>query len=78
MNRAVKILTAVITGYQKLISPVLGDHCRFYPSCSQYAKEALEEWGIFRGSFYAVRRLLKCHPLHPGGIDYAPVKRVRG
>ncbi len=73
MNIAVKILTGMITSYQKTISPLLGSHCRFYPSCSQYAKEALVEWGVFRGGYYAVKRLMKCHPLHPGGMD--PVKK---
>jgi len=73
MNLTVKIFTMVITGYQKTLSPLLGSHCRFYPSCSQYAKEALEEWGLMRGGYYSVKRLLKCHPLHPGGLD--PVKK---
>ena len=58
--------------YQRLLSPLLGNHCRFYPSCSQYAVEAIERHGPWRGSLLAVRRLLRCHPWHPGGIDPVP------
>jgi len=60
--------------YKKLVSPLLGDHCRFYPSCSDYAYEAIKKYGIFLGLFLALRRLFKCHPWHPGGIDFVPDK----
>lgn len=66
------ILIALIRVYQLLISPVLGNHCRFYPSCSQYAREALERYGVLRGGWLAIRRLSRCHPWHPGGIDPVP------
>ncbi|WP_406677375.1 membrane protein insertion efficiency factor YidD [Moorella sp. ACPs] len=55
--------------YQIFISPVLGKNCRFYPSCSQYTLEAISRYGVFRGSFLAVKRLARCHPWHPGGYD---------
>ena len=55
--------------YQKCISPLLGDHCRFYPSCSQYAHDAITEHAIPRALYLTVRRLLRCHPFNPGGID---------
>lgn len=55
--------------YRKTISPYLGSQCRFYPSCSVYAQEALEEKGFFQGIWLLGRRLLKCHPFHPGGYD---------
>ncbi|MBI3355053.1 MAG: membrane protein insertion efficiency factor YidD [Nitrospirae bacterium] len=58
--------------YKFLISPILPRSCRFYPSCSSYAIDALNEYGSLKGSYLAFRRLLKCHPLHPGGYD--PVK----
>ncbi len=58
-----------INFYQKFISPFLPQSCRFYPTCSQYAKEAIEKYGIKKGIFKAAKRLLKCHPFHPGGID---------
>ncbi|MEK6656896.1 MAG: membrane protein insertion efficiency factor YidD [Nitrospirota bacterium] len=58
--------------YKKVISPVLPQSCRFYPSCSCYAVEALEQHGAGKGSLLALRRILKCHPFHPGGYD--PVK----
>lgn len=66
------ILIALIRGYQLLISPLLGNHCRFYPSCSQYAREAIEYHGVLRGGWLAIRRLLRCHPWHPGGVDPVP------
>jgi|GEM_PF-301478 uncharacterized protein len=61
--------------YQKLISPLLGPRCRFYPSCSNYAKESLQIHGIFKGGYLAACRCLKCHPFHPGGIDPVPVSQ---
>ncbi len=63
------ILLIGIKAYQRLLAPFLGDNCRFYPSCSMYAKEAIEYWGPIRGSVKVVRRLVKCHPWHPGGFD---------
>ena len=61
--------------YQWCISPMLGANCRFYPSCSQYAYEALRKHGLFRGTYLAVRRLGRCHPWHPGGFDPVPPSR---
>jgi hypothetical protein len=66
------LLIALIRVYQWLISPWLGNHCRFYPSCSEYAREAIERHGVVRGVWLAIRRLLRCHPWHPGGIDPVP------
>jgi hypothetical protein len=58
--------------YQGLISPVLPPSCRFVPTCSQYAVEALMKHGFFKGSYLAARRLLRCHPFHVGGYDPVP------
>jgi len=58
--------------YQFFLSPFLGKNCRFYPSCSQYAVEALEKYGFFKGSPLALKRILRCHPFHPGGYDPVP------
>lgn len=58
--------------YQRWISPLLGPRCRFYPSCSAYAAEAIARYGFWRGSWLSARRLVRCHPWHPGGYD--PVK----
>lgn len=55
--------------YQILFSPWLGRHCRFYPSCSQYFIEAVQKYGVISGSLRGIRRILRCHPLHPGGYD---------
>ncbi|MBS0622802.1 MAG: membrane protein insertion efficiency factor YidD [Verrucomicrobia bacterium] len=55
--------------YQLMISPLLGTSCRFFPSCSHYAKEAFEKKGVFRGLYLSVKRLVKCGPWHPGGYD---------
>lgn len=70
-----KSLSLLITVYRILISPVLGQHCRFHPSCSAYAQAAIEEHGILRGLFLAIKRLLCCHPWHPGGFDPVPTKK---
>ena len=65
-------LIFLIRGYQKLISPLLGPRCRFHPSCSRYAVEALQKHGALRGAWLAARRLGRCHPLNPGGEDPVP------
>ncbi len=64
-----RILLYLIRGYQYLISPVLIPSCRFHPTCSSYARDAIDKYGPLRGSCLAVRRLCKCHPFHPGGYD---------
>lgn len=62
----------VIRLYRYLISPLLGDCCRFYPSCSHYGEEAIARHGLLKGSWLTLKRLCKCHPFHPGGIDWVP------
>ena len=71
------VLAAAIRGYQFLLSPWLGNQCRFYPTCSEYARLALVEHGTLRGGWLALRRTLKCHPWHDGGIDLVPESRHR-
>lgn len=61
-----------IRGYQKFISPGLPPSCRFTPSCSQYALEAVAKYGALKGSWLAARRLVRCHPFNPGGYDPIP------
>jgi uncharacterized protein len=68
---------ALVSGYQTLLSPAFGRHCRFAPTCSEYARLALIAHGIGRGGLLAVRRLLRCHPFHPGGYDPPPPARPR-
>lgn len=63
---------ALIKGYQWVLSPWLGGNCRFYPSCSHYAVDALRSHGLLRGGWLAIRRLTKCHPWHEGGYDPVP------
>ena len=66
------ILLALIRAYQYTLRPMLGSNCRFYPSCSDYAREAIEKHGALRGLWLAVRRVAHYHPYHPGGFDPVP------
>ena len=69
-----QMVLAVFTAGYMCVRPLLGPSgvCRFTPSCSQYAKEALEKYGVFKGTWLALKRVCKCHPWHPGGIDRVP------
>jgi len=66
------VLVVLVRGYQLIISPWIAPRCRFYPSCSSYAVTALRRHGALRGSWLAVRRLGRCHPWNPGGVDHVP------
>lgn len=67
-----KIFIFFINIYQKFISPIKGKTCRFYPTCSDYTKQAIAKHGVIKGTFYGIKRILRCHPFNPGGYD--PVK----
>lgn len=67
-----RFLIFLIKLYRKYISPMKAPCCRFYPTCSMYAMESVEKYGAIKGGFMAIKRILKCHPFHPGGYD--PVK----
>lgn len=69
-------LIQLIKAYRFLLSPWLGGHCRFHPTCSCYAITAIERYGALHGGVMAIRRLLRCHPWHAGGIDEVPDKDV--
>lgn len=68
------LMLGLVRGYQLLISPLLGPRCRFYPTCSNYALEAIGRFGAAKGAWLAGKRILKCHPFHPGGEDPVPEK----
>ncbi len=67
-----KVFIFIISIYQKVISPLLGSHCRFYPTCSEYAKVALTRYGVLKGGFLAIKRILRCNQFFPGGYDPVP------
>ena len=73
---AARALMALVRAYQVLLSPLLGGHCRFEPSCSRYASACLETHGAWRGSLLSMLRLCKCHPFHAGGYDPPPPPRT--
>jgi len=64
-----KVLIKMVEFYQNGISPFLPKSCRYIPTCSQYTKEALEKYGALKGSYLGIKRILRCHPFHPGGYD---------
>ena len=72
MTVPARLLVAIVTAYRRFLSPLLGQRCRFAPSCSAYAVEALTTYGAARGSWLAIRRIGRCHPFHPGGHDPVP------
>ena len=76
-SAASRALVLLIRGYQLGISPILPPSCRFYPSCSAYALEAVQVHGALRGSWLALRRLSRCHPFHAGGLDPVPPRQAR-
>lgn len=67
-----KLFIALIKIYKRFISPLLGNRCRFYPSCSSYAIQAISKYGAVKGGFMSLKRIMRCHPFNPGGYD--PVK----
>lgn len=67
-----KMMMKIIRFYQIVISPLKPPTCRFYPTCSHYGLEAVKRFGALKGGFLTIKRILKCHPLHPGGFDYVP------
>ena len=70
-----RLLRLMIRAYRYFASPLLGPSCRFHPSCSEYAEEALARHGVLRGGWLAARRLCRCGPWSPGGVDFVPERR---
>ena len=77
MTRPSRVLVGVIRQYRRFISPLLGRHCRYEPTCSRYAMDAIARYGAARGTMMAVRRIGRCHPWAPGGFDPVPLERTR-
>lgn len=67
-----RLLIWMIKAYQLMLSPYVGQQCRFYPTCSQYALEAIKEYGAIKGAYFSIGRLSRCHPWHAGGHDPIP------
>lgn len=79
-NRRVEmkyLLIGIIRFYQKFISPMTSPSCRFQPTCSQYSLESVRRFGAMKGTYLSVRRIVKCHPFHPGGFDPVPEKKSK-
>jgi putative membrane protein insertion efficiency factor len=72
MNLMQRLLIGLIRIYQVALSPFVGNQCRFTPTCSQYAREAVERHGALKGAWMAIKRVFRCHPWHPGGHDPVP------
>lgn len=72
-----KLLILPIKFYQIVISPFLGNNCRYYPTCSHYSIEAIETYGFFKGGWLAIKRIFSCHPWHEGGYDPVPTKSIK-
>lgn len=77
MNRLRRLVVLPIKGYRRFVSPLLPPTCRFTPTCSTYAIEAVERYGVMRGGWLALRRVGRCHPWNPGGFDPVPGSRDR-
>lgn len=73
-DMAAKWMMSLIKGYKRWISPLKGKTCRFYPTCSSYSLTAYERFGFFKGSWLTLKRIVKCQPFHPGGVDHVPDK----
>ena len=71
------ILIKLIEFYQKAISPLKPPTCRFYPTCSTYSLEAIKRFGALKGGYLSIKRIAKCHPFHPGGVDFVPEKKQK-
>jgi putative membrane protein insertion efficiency factor len=69
------LFIGLIKLYQYIVSPLLGSRCRFHPTCSNYAVEAINQYGVLKGGYLSVRRIIKCHPLNEGGYDPVPTKQ---
>ncbi|MGH7389833.1 MAG: membrane protein insertion efficiency factor YidD [Candidatus Rokuibacteriota bacterium] len=77
MTWAARVMLVAIEGYRLALAPVLGRHCRFAPTCSDYARQAVAAHGAAKGAWLAARRVLRCHPFHPGGFDPPPPVKAR-
>jgi putative membrane protein insertion efficiency factor len=73
---AARLLAAVIRAYQRFITPMFAPHCRFHPTCSAYALEAITVHGAARGTLLALRRIARCHPWNAGGLDPVPERKI--
>lgn len=71
-----RFLIGLVALYRRWLSPLMGRHCRFYPTCSHYAEQAIDRHGVPRGAWLALKRMSRCHPWSPGGVDHVPARRA--
>lgn len=67
-----EVIIFLLKGYKRWVSPMLGQHCRFYPTCSEYAATAITDYGVIKGGWLALKRIGRCNPWHDGGVDFVP------
>ena len=76
MSPVARLVLLLLAGYRRFVSPLFGAHCRYHPSCSEYAQQAVARFGALSGTWMAIKRIARCHPWAPGGVDHVPHRKA--
>ena len=76
MSALARLALLLLAGYRRFVSPLFGAHCRYHPTCSEYAHQAIVSFGALRGGWMALKRVARCHPWAPGGVDHIPQRKA--